>query len=351
VFATGDRRTHDEGSRVRFRSTAARPIAAALLAAGVGAFGIQAASVAAPNPAAEQSVNASVPKNLPPASNSEGRLQPNTVHLLRLVEQLWPYYANGGVIGGYRQDPIADHPSGQALDIMMANGGRDAKSVAQGHQIAAFLTANANQLGIDYLVWRQSIWYPGQAWRLMEDRGDWTSNHMDHIHVKVYGDFQATDDIVLPSDLKVSPDSLPDGEALRIQHEQRVAAQQKVDAATARFDTATKTRKVLEKKNSKRADELAAAKLKVAGAIRQSYILGMDPELLNQAAIFLNSDQSDAAVLVAVERQVRTDRTDVTDAIDLLADVAVQIKTADEELADASSELKSAQDELALING
>lgn len=336
---------------MHFRSTAIRPILGIVLAVSVSTVGVQAVSHGANKPHNNLSTQTTVPTELPAASNSEGKLQPNTVHLLRLIEASWPYYANGGVIGGYRQDAIADHPSGQALDIMMNNGGRDAASVAQGHQIAAFLTANASQLGIEYLVWRQSIWHPGRDWRLMEDRGDWTSNHMDHIHAKVYGDFQATDDLVMPGDLQVSPDQLPDGEALRVQHEIRVAAQQKVDAAQARLDAAQQVRKKLGKKNRKRADVLLDAQRKVTGAVRQSYMLGMDPALLAQSAILFNADRGDAAVVMGVTRQLRTDQADVNAAVALLDQTATDLMVADDELNAASEQLKDAQGLLALANG
>jgi len=341
---------------VRFRSTAISPLLGIALAVSVSTIGVQAPSFATNKANDNQSTSATpnaqstVPTKLKPARNSEGNLQPNTVHLLRLIEAIWPYYANGGVIGGYRQDPIADHPSGQALDIMTNNGGRDAVSVAQGHQIAAFLTANASQLGIDYLVWRQSIWYPGQAWRLMDDRGDWTSNHMDHIHAKVYGDFQATDDIVMPADLKISPDQLPDGEALRVQHEVRVAAQQKVDVAQARYEAAKLTQKKLTKKNNKRADLLVVAQQKVTGAIRQSYMLGMDPGLFAQYTLIFDAQSSDGAVMLGVERQVRSDQGDVNAAVALLAQNAAELTSAEDELGSASEQLNSAQGELTLAN-
>ena len=85
---------------------------------------------------------------------------------------------------GYRQDPLPDHPSGRAVDIMMPNGAND---VALGDSIAAYLQANANSLNIEYLIWRQRIWINGQSgWTWMADRGGVTANHYDHIHVTVY---------------------------------------------------------------------------------------------------------------------------------------------------------------------
>ena len=85
---------------------------------------------------------------------------------------------------GYRQDPLPDHPSGRAVDIMMPNGAND---VALGDSIAAYLQANANSLNIEYLIWRQRIWINGDSgWTWMADRGGTTANHYDHIHVTVY---------------------------------------------------------------------------------------------------------------------------------------------------------------------
>ncbi len=85
---------------------------------------------------------------------------------------------------GYRQDPLPDHPSGRAVDIMMPRGANDQ---ALGDQIAAYLQANAGSLNIEYLIWRQRIWINGQSgWTWMADRGGITANHYDHIHVTVY---------------------------------------------------------------------------------------------------------------------------------------------------------------------
>ncbi|NLI85377.1 MAG: SH3 domain-containing protein [Propionibacterium sp.] len=84
---------------------------------------------------------------------------------------------------GVRADPLPDHPSGRAVDIMMPNGSSD---VALGNEIAAYLQQNANSLNIEYLIWRQRIWINGQSgWTAMADRGGITANHYDHIHVTV----------------------------------------------------------------------------------------------------------------------------------------------------------------------
>lgn len=296
-------------------------------------------SAVAPSPQA-------IPANLPVAVNSEYRLQPNTVHLLRLVEYLFPYYRNGGVIGGYRPDPIPDHPSGQALDIMMANDGHDPASVRDGNLIAAFLMANASQLGIDYLVWRQNIWHPGQAWRQMEDRGNWTDNHMNHIHAKVYGDFQATSNLVLPSELKGVADSLPDGEALRIQHEQRVALQLKVAEASSAHHAAARDVAAAKAYNSKKSKVLLHAQRTINGTARQSYILGMDAELLARSQMLLSATTIDPTALIAAERALRVQRSEVDSSLEIVTRTRRQLVEAQAKLKQTAGLLAQAQREL-----
>lgn len=84
---------------------------------------------------------------------------------------------------GVRADSLPDHPSGRAVDIMMPNGSSD---VALGDEIAEYLQNNANDLNIEYLIWRQRIWINGQSgWTWMADRGGITANHYDHVHVTV----------------------------------------------------------------------------------------------------------------------------------------------------------------------
>ncbi len=84
---------------------------------------------------------------------------------------------------GVRADSLPDHPSGRAVDIMMPNGSSD---VDLGNEIAAYLQDHADELNIEYLIWRQRIWINGQSgWTAMADRGGITANHYDHVHVTV----------------------------------------------------------------------------------------------------------------------------------------------------------------------
>lgn len=321
-------------------------VAALLLVSTGSGTAANAAAKPSPPPAAIQEL----PKQLPAAKNSESRLQPNTVHLLRLIEYLFPYYKNGGVIGGYRQDPIPDHPSGQALDIMMANDGRDPTSVNDGHKIAAFLMANSNELGVTYMVWRQNIWYPGRDWREMDNRGNWTDNHMNHIHVLVNGSFQASDDLVLPKDLRVKLDQMPNGEALRKQHELRVAVMQKLEEANARLAAATAVNVRLTDRTSKRAQDLEAARIRVAQAVRESYILGMDSDLLNSSLLLLAGPNVDPTVAMALERTLRSHDEGLNAALTALAAAARELADNERELTASRTAVADANKELADVD-
>ncbi len=82
-------------------------------------------------------------------------------------------------IGGLRPGDWGDHGTGHAVDVMIT-------SSAQGDAVAAYALANAGRFGIKYVIWQQRIWLPSTGvWRLMEDRGSPTQNHMDHVHISV----------------------------------------------------------------------------------------------------------------------------------------------------------------------
>lgn len=93
-------------------------------------------------------------------------------------------------VGGYREsarDPNG-HPSGLALDFMTND---IADGQATGDRLAQYLIDNADQLGVDYIIWWQQIWSADRAdegWRAMEDRGSDTENHFDHVHLNIKAD-------------------------------------------------------------------------------------------------------------------------------------------------------------------
>ena len=94
-------------------------------------------------------------------------------------------------VGGYRPTDAIDpegHPAGLALDFMINDipNGR-----ATGDRLAQYLIDDADQLGVDYIIWWQQIWSADRAdegWRAMEDRGSDTENHFDHVHLNLKPD-------------------------------------------------------------------------------------------------------------------------------------------------------------------
>ncbi|MBB4933803.1 flagellar motility protein MotE (MotC chaperone) [Lipingzhangella halophila] len=84
-----------------------------------------------------------------------------------------------------------DHGTGQACDFMMSNNGGhpSAENKELGQQIANYAQANADRLGVKYVIWEQRIWdsrNPGSGWKQMDDRGSITENHYDHVHVSSF---------------------------------------------------------------------------------------------------------------------------------------------------------------------
>lgn len=107
--------------------------------------------------------------------NTGGALVPRAAAVKSMLQQRFP----GLDIGGWRPpDGFNEHSSGEALDIMV--GGNK----ALGDQINQYLLANAGALGLQYDLWQQQTWKPGQAPTMMENRGSGTQNHMDHVHAR-----------------------------------------------------------------------------------------------------------------------------------------------------------------------
>ena len=102
--------------------------------------------------------------------------------LQRLIKQLFPAIHE---VGGYRAyDPYPDHPSGEAVDVMIP-GWNTKAGVLLGNRVKDFAMRNARPLHVDYAIWRQAMWYPGRSPQGMTDRGSPTQNHFDHVHIRV----------------------------------------------------------------------------------------------------------------------------------------------------------------------
>lgn len=304
----------------------------------------------------EESVKIRIPKSgqtlndalseLPPARNSEGNLEPMTIKLLRLIETIYPYYGQDGVIGGYREDALNDHPSGQALDIMMRGGAHDEADVIDGHQIAAFLMINARELGVKYMVWRQQIWYPGREWRLMNDRADWTQNHMDHIHVLVDGQHTPEGLLVMPAQIQ-GLKTQPTMDALEKARQGRIAQVKKeLKIAKKNEKKSLKKLKAVEKKFGVQSAFVKSSNRKVSSLAREAYMFGADLDMVNKAVGLLAEPHAVELGQKVTERERRS-RTQVLDAAKKgLRKARTRVAEAHQTYDDAKNEREALEEQL-----
>ncbi len=115
-------------------------------------------------PPADQAVLTSLPASVvaalgpirPIPTVGMGGLVPNARALAAYVMATYPGVQS---IGGVRADPLPDHPSGRAIDIMV-------NDMALGDMINADIQSQAGRFGVSYTMWRVAA-------------------HFDHIHVTV----------------------------------------------------------------------------------------------------------------------------------------------------------------------
>jgi len=85
-------------------------------------------------------------------------------------------------VGGYRPSSLSNHQKGLAIDFMLTQGAES----ALGWTIAKYAAAHAGELNINHIIFEQRIWTPrNPTWRMMENRGSATANHMDHVHISM----------------------------------------------------------------------------------------------------------------------------------------------------------------------
>ena len=115
----------------------------------------------------------------PGGSSVESGLTPDAIRVHRALCHRYPQFTS---FLGLRSSS-GYHGQGRAIDGMIS------KSTV-GWDAARWLLANAKSLGVMEVIYRQQIWTvqrSSDGWRPMSDRGSPTANHMDHVHVSVYG--------------------------------------------------------------------------------------------------------------------------------------------------------------------
>ena len=78
----------------------------------------------------------------------------------KLVQYIMVTYPGVRSIGGVRADPLPDHPSGRAVDIMIGS------DMALGDAVNADIQSQAARFGVQYTMWR-------------------VASHYDHVHITV----------------------------------------------------------------------------------------------------------------------------------------------------------------------
>ena len=76
-----------------------------------------------------------------------------------LADYIRANYPGVQSIGGVRSDPLPDHPSGHAIDVMVSDMGL-------GDTIASDIQSQSGRFGVKYVLWR-------------------VANHFNHVHVTV----------------------------------------------------------------------------------------------------------------------------------------------------------------------
>lgn len=111
-----------------------------------------------------------------------GAVQPQAATVANTLGPMFAIQTIGGI--GTRANPTC-HTKGLGLDFMVP---LTAQGKTQGQELADYAKANAASLQINAVIWYQRIWTAqraGEGWRMLEDRGDATANHMDHVHLSI----------------------------------------------------------------------------------------------------------------------------------------------------------------------
>lgn len=127
----------------------------------------------------------------PSGSAAEKGLQPVAQRLLRCVKEAFPMITS---MGGKRSSSsstcsFSDHCAGLAVDFMIP-AWRTSEGNALGWQIAKWVQAHSEELGVSYIIWDSQKWNPsaGDSWRAYtHPYGNSTPTlaHQDHVHVSL----------------------------------------------------------------------------------------------------------------------------------------------------------------------
>ncbi len=87
------------------------------------------------------------------------------------------------------QQDGGEHPRGRACDFSASASGFGGVATggdkAYGDRLATYFIANANRLGVLYVIWYRQIWLPSSGWRGYSGGGSPSADHTNHVHLSV----------------------------------------------------------------------------------------------------------------------------------------------------------------------
>jgi hypothetical protein len=118
-----------------------------------------------------------------PDPTTSGCLTPRTLHALQQARAAgFTHYT-----ACFRQATWGEHPLGRACDFAADPGGfggiATGASRDYGNRLAAYFIANADRLGVLYVIWYHQIWTPAVGWHYYTGDGTPSGDHMNHVHL------------------------------------------------------------------------------------------------------------------------------------------------------------------------
>jgi hypothetical protein len=114
---------------------------------------------------------------------TSGCLTPRTLHALQQARASgFTHYT-----ACFRQATWGEHPLGRACDFAADPGGfggiATGSSRDYGNRLAGYFIANADRLGVLYVIWYHQVWTPGVGWHHYTGDGTPSGDHMNHVHL------------------------------------------------------------------------------------------------------------------------------------------------------------------------
>jgi hypothetical protein len=136
------------------------------------------------------------PNGLVDDPTSEGQITERTAHILAQVQKKFP--DSHWACWSERAGTKSEHPLGRACDGTFGNSigtAATGHALDYGWKVTNWLKDNAEELGIEYLIWQGRIWSVTRAsegWRPydgggMHDPSSVTGGHYDHLHFTAKG--------------------------------------------------------------------------------------------------------------------------------------------------------------------